>query len=782
MPLAVVAIDVPEQGVEPSVLAGLDAWGVCRGFSEKDFAVPDAVVGFRAAGVPPLATLMRMRIAFRYPGEVTRESTRERPRERALQRKSREPFHREILIGVGLCLLVFVVFANCLDGRLIFDSKGLILDDNRIKEATAQNLDLILSHSYWWHKGSSGLYRPLTTLSYLFNYVILGNGSDPQGYHVINILLHALNVLLVYALAVKLTCRFWPSAFLAAVWAVHPVVTEVVTNVAGRPDLLAAAGLLGAFLLYLKSAEAGGKARFGWLAGIAAATAIGVFSKENAVVIIAILIAYEALFWKNRRASLLLGCAAVLLPMQIMLYQRSVVLAAENPVEFPFLDNPIVAAPFWQAKLTALAVLGRSLRVVLWPLQLSADYSYHRIPLATGGIVDWLYWTLLAGAITIALVAGRRDRLVLFLGAFALITVLPTANLLFPIGAIMAERFLYLPSIAVLAMILAIAPRLGLRPGRADLARAAGAAVLLLLAARTWVRNRDWRDELSLSRATVTSAPESYKGHQMLAETIFLSDPEHKDIGSIINETEAGLSVLASVPDDRSNAEFYRLGGESYLFKAGQLATAGAGLGPGADVKRAIELLERGARILESARQRQRDELRARGIKQILFEASVNDDIYRLLSDGYLRLGNDDKAFDAAIEFRKRVPLSPTVYSQLARVLKASGQPEDAATALMEGMLVTSDMGLRQELIAFYRSGWAEAACAVVAGPNGPAINPACPLVHRNLCEATLDAIRIKLQTGRRDVASELHRAAVVDYGCAAGPLDDALAFGGGSH
>jgi hypothetical protein len=719
---------------------------------------------------------------FRYPGEVTRASTRERPPERALQTKSGGSFRREILIGVALCLLVFVVFANSVNGRLIFDGKGLILDDNRIKDASPQNLDLILSHSYWWHKGSSGLYRPLTTLSYLFNYVILGNGSDPQGYHVINVLLHALNVLLVYTLARKLTGRLWPSAFLAALWAVHPIVTEVVTNVAGRPDLLAAAGLLGAFLLYLKSAEAGGKARFACLAGIAAATAIGVFSKENAVVIIAVLTAYEAFFWKNRRASLLLGCAAVLLPIQIMLYQRSVVLAAENPAEFPFLDNPIVAAPFWQAKLTALAVLGRSLWLVLWPVQLSADYSYRHIPLATGGIGDWLYWTLLAGAIAIALIAGHRERLVLFLGAFTFITVLPTANLLFPIGAIMAERFLYLPSIAILAMILVIASRFGLRLGRADLARAAAAAVLLLLGARTWMRNRDWRDELSLSRATIASAPESYKGHQMLAETIFLSDAEHKDIGSVISETEAGLSVLASVPDDKSNAELYRLGGESYLLRDGQIAVEHAGLNPTADVKRAVELLERGARILEAARQRQRDELRARGVKQILYEASVNDDIYRLLSEGYLRLGNGDKAFNAAIEFRKRVPLSPAVYTQLARILKASGQSEDAATALMEGMLATSDMGLRQELIAFYRSGGSEAGCAIVAGPNGPAINPGCPLVHRNLCEATLDAIRIKLQTGRRDLASELHRAAVADYGCAAGPLDEALAFGGGGH
>lgn len=102
-------------------------------------------------------------------------------------------------------------------------------------------------HTYWWPYGESGLYRPFTTLTCLFNYAILGNVDRPGGYHWINLFLHAGNVLLLYLLARRLIREYGPSVFLAALWAVHPVLTESVTNIVGRADLLAGLALLGGF-------------------------------------------------------------------------------------------------------------------------------------------------------------------------------------------------------------------------------------------------------------------------------------------------------------------------------------------------------------------------------------------------------------------------------------------------------------------------------------------------------------------------------------------------------
>ena len=147
----------------------------------------------------------------------------------------------------------------------VMDNRGLILEDSRVRAATAENVSLIFGHTYWWPYGESGLFRPLTTLSYLFNYAILGNGERPAGYHWINYGLHAVNVLLVYALGLRLLGEWRRAAWIAALWAVHPVITESVTNIVGRADLLAGVGVLGGLLLYLKSTDHSGWRRWVYL-------------------------------------------------------------------------------------------------------------------------------------------------------------------------------------------------------------------------------------------------------------------------------------------------------------------------------------------------------------------------------------------------------------------------------------------------------------------------------------------------------------------------------------
>jgi len=688
---------------------------------------------------------------------------------------------RHLLAAVALCVVTLLAFSNSFSAGFPLDNKGLILQDARVHEASGQNLDLILQHSYWWPRGNSGLYRPVTTLSYLFNYAILGDGDHPAGYHWVNFLLHLGNVLLVYTLALKLIGDFWPSALLAALWAVHPIHAEAVTNIVGRPDLLAGAALLGGCLLYLKSAEAGGLTRIAWLAGLTAATAAGVFSKESAVMIVAVILLYELTWWRERRLALILGSVAVLVPLEALLYQRSFVFVGEPPADFPFTDNPLVAAGFWQAKMTAIKVIARYLGLTLWPLNLSADYSYNEIPLARGSVQDWAAWLLVAALVAGVVLLYRRNRTAFFWAGFTFLTFLPTANLLFPIGTIMAERFLYLPAIGLLACLVLAAFAAGRRFRVSWLAPVILGVLICGFTARTWARNSDWQDELSLGRSGVRASPRSFKTHQILAEALYAADDSHSNVDAVIDEGEKALAVLDALPDTQNMAEIYRLAGECYLIKGDRLQQqspreSSAGSPQSAEAfRRALGILQRGVAIQQAAREREMNRIRAEGKSQRLLGSSPNDDIYRLLSAVYLRLGDGDKAFDAAIEGRKYEPMKPEIYSQLGQVLMAAGQPEDAATALMEGMLVTSDMGLRQQLMELYRAGSGESGCAITNGPNGPAINPSCGLVHRNLCEASLDAIRIRLETGRRDLAVDLKKSFLNDYGCPSGPLNQVL-------
>src|SRR5215831_9804723 len=136
--------------------------------------------------------------------------------------------HALLILALWTCALV--AYSNSFTGGFVFDN-SIVLQDGRIKAVTPQNIDLILSQEYWYGWSLTGLYRPLTTFSYLLNYTILGNATQPAGYHWINFGLHAVNIGLVYALGLLLLGEIAPAVALAAVWSLHPLLTESVTNI-----------------------------------------------------------------------------------------------------------------------------------------------------------------------------------------------------------------------------------------------------------------------------------------------------------------------------------------------------------------------------------------------------------------------------------------------------------------------------------------------------------------------------------------------------------------------
>jgi tetratricopeptide (TPR) repeat protein len=676
-----------------------------------------------------------------------------------------EPRRRHLIVAAALCMLTLAAYSNSFSAGFVFDNRGLLLEDPRIREVSADNLGLILHHTYWWPYGESGLYRPFATLSYLFNYAVLGNGEHPEGYHWINLLLHLGNVLLVYALARRLFSQFWPPVFVAALWAVHPVLTESVTNMIGRADLLAAIATLSGLLSYLRSTEAQGASRWLWLAALMAVTFVGVFSKESAVVILGVVVLYELVWWKERRKlrGVLLGCAAIAPPLLAMWYARSLVMAGTNRAQFPFVDNPMVAADFWTARLTALKVMARYLGLLVWPSRLSADYSYAEIPVAHGALSDWIAWISVA-SVVIAVLVLRRNRVLVFVAGFAALTFLPTSNLLFPIGSIMAERFLYLPAIALaMCVVMALYAVPTMRPRVA-------AVVLCLIAAlfaiRTWVRNTDWHDDLSLARATVRTSPASYKGHTLLASALYDS---HADVDSVIAEAEKSLAPLEHLPDSRNYAPPYQQAGLFYLTKGDALLTRdaeGRMITPAVArqaYERAREVLERCNSIVQANNLRE-NQARARGAPEI--KPLRYADMYRLLSEAELRLGDVETAQVHAYHALDLSPFSAPMYLQLADVLVHSGRAEEGAVALMEGEMITSDPGLKEQMVRLYRSGLDPQGCAAVEKDGQWMLNPSCEVVHRHLCEGSIGAEQIYTQAGRADLAANTKELAVQKLGC----------------
>ena len=350
--------------------------------------------------------------------------------------------------------MALLAYANSFRSGLVLDNLPAIGQDTRIREATAGNVHLILNQSYWYGSGVSSLYRPLTTFSYLFNYAILHNGAAPAGYHSLNFALHAANIALVYLLGLLVLTEFWPAFALALLWAVHPVLTESVTNIVGRADLMAAFGVLAGLLCYARSVAEPGRRAVWWRWGLMAAAAIGVFSKESGVVAIAAVFLYDMTYCRDApRRSRLYGYGAAALPVAAFLWVRSTVLAGIPAGHPAFTDNPLWGADFFTARLTAIKVVGKYLWLLVWPSRLSCDYSYNQIPLFTWRFDNWEDWKAIlalavcAGAVAAAAACYRRSKPLFFFITFFFLALAPTANLAILVGTIMAERFLYLPSI-----------------------------------------------------------------------------------------------------------------------------------------------------------------------------------------------------------------------------------------------------------------------------------------------------------------------------------------------
>ena len=426
-----------------------------------------------------------------------------------------------------------VAYSNSFQGALVFDSASVIGRDPRIRQATLENIESILTGGYWYTNANAGLYRPLTTVSYLLNYAVLGNGASPVGYHWVNFVLHEVNVALVYALGVLIFGEMAPALALAAIWGLHPLLTESVTNIVGRADLLAALGVLAGVLCYARGSYAMGRREMAWLAGLAAAQTVGLFSKESGAVLPGIMLLYdltrpERTRWRWR----LPAYAAAALPLAVFFSLRS---GFGMHMQIDYAENPLVSAGFWTARLTAVKVVGKYLWLFLWPAHLSADYSYNAVPLFGWRLSNWedakalIALAVVLGAALLALLLAVRWRrtgkpLLFFLGFFV-VTLSPTSNLIVLIGSIMAERFLYLPSVGLAGCLVAAVYMLGRRSPlqrrmEAPVAWAALGLVCLVFTAQTHTRNLDWHDSLVLWTSAVAVCPGSARPHYNLANEV----------------------------------------------------------------------------------------------------------------------------------------------------------------------------------------------------------------------------------------------------------------------
>ena len=684
------------------------------------------------------------------------------------------PWRKHAFFIAALWIAALVAYSNSFRAGLAFDSQRVILTDSRIQADTPENVRQIWTGDYYNGTGSSALYRPLTTLTYLWNYAVLGDGPNAAGYHQVNFALHALNIALVYLLGLAVFGEAWPAFAMAALWALHPILTESVTNVAGRADLLAAFGVLAGLLCYVRSTHSAstppnatktaqvGRTPTGcplgppapqvrplrswaWMAALAASAAVAVFSKESGVVLIAVMVAYDVAF-ADRGQRKLVGYIAVLTPIGVWFAMRKSALAQVSSLLISYGDNPLQGAGFWLSRLTAVKVMGSYLWLLIWPARLSPDYSYNRIPLSTGmdfkAILALLVWIAIAAA---AFVSYRRARPVLFFIAFFAVTIAPVANLAILVGSIMAERFLYLPSVGFVGVLVwgALALR---RRVPARWMAAALTVVCLALAARTWARNADWFDDRTLWASAVQVCPDSYKTHENLA-MLALAQPQ-PDYPAATREVERALAILDPLPDDRSMPGVYGTAGQCYRARG--------------DLGRALAMLLRGRNIDRAwnAAFQERNRLDGKTVPMV-----GTPPLYLELGRVYVDLGQPEKAIEALREGRTIDP-QLAFFEEMSRAYSGLREPDRAAISLLEGLAVYSGQSdLINQLTQLYQA-TAPESCALNRAAAGVSVNLNCPTVHDQLCTASHNMVGMFTQMRDPSSAGAIAQNATQNYGC----------------
>ena len=783
--------------------------------------------------------------------------------------------------------MVLLAFANTLHNTgFALDNKFIILEDPRLRDNKPENIRQIFQQDYWWPKAVSGLYRPLTTFSYMVNYRVFNCEDSATGYHWVNFLIHWANAVLVYLAVLILMEKIWPALLTAAIFATHPIVTESVTNIVGRADLFATLTVLLGFVLYAKSATvneetephwpkvfglglgvaaligfcyahrfylhalptflqstwwvvasiattiffvlliasitAGVRSLF-WLLLLTVVTGIGVFCKESAVVVLGVLLLYDFTYrlqtlhsnWfislmKNYWGFFWKGYIALVPAFFALWYVRSWVFDQLRPPELPFVDNPLIGTDFFTARMTAIKVIGKYLWLLIWPQTLSCDYSYNQIPFISWSFSSWedikglIALGIIVALVVVAIRNYRKNRPVFFFVLFFFGTLLPSSNLLpnptfgqsifdkisWCMGSIMAERFLYLPSlgfagcvvIVIYAVCRHLIPQLDIsawsqRIWLQIVARGVLVLFVLALGARAFKRNYDWEDDVHLWTQAVDACPNSFKTHKSLAYALYEKDSEYKNIDRIIDEGEKAAQVT-----DKTQIVFLHLGAY-YRIKGDLLAqhtadgTLVASTASLPWYQKSVAALDRAVPLdHEFNDDNRRKELR-RGRQPDDIGDIGNHEIYWNLGLSHMRLGNYEDALKAYQYMCHLAPANPDSYQSIASAYIAMGRNEEAAITLLEALLLD---GSRQEalryLVEIYRQIDRDGN-ALIFAPGHPVaqLNADCALVKGHICRAYAGLNRVFLDAKQPTLARQTRDNAINTYKCAAALFDKSV-------
>ena len=332
---------------------------------------------------------------------------------------------------VSLLVMVGCLYAPVLKYEFLnLDDPAYIVENDLIKSWHPRSLWRVMTEPV------ARNYAPLTIGTFLVEHTLWGLNSS--GYHATNVLLHAINAVLVFVLIRQLTRHTWTAWMVAALFAVHPMQVETVVWVASRKTLLSSTFMLLSGLCYLRPGRTGKNEVWGalWLV-------LGLLSKASTVSIPPIVVAYDIFI---RRKSFADAVVRQILPGVLCVMLINYTMSAQVSQIGGTRDH-LVMNKFQIAGVDA-TLLFRYLSMLAVPRQLCVYYAPPWKGIWPQIAVSVVIWS----AVTVFL--WRKQRQYprrAFAWAAGLWLLFPVMNF-FPITTLMNDRYMYLPCLAVMWM------------------------------------------------------------------------------------------------------------------------------------------------------------------------------------------------------------------------------------------------------------------------------------------------------------------------------------------
>jgi Flp pilus assembly protein TadD len=416
--------------------------------------------------------------------------------------------------ALGLVAAVVLVYAGGVGHPFIFDDVGAIALNPQIRSLSPS---VALSPPAETPVGG----RPLVNFAFALNYA--AGGLDVQGYHVVNMALHAACALLIFGL-VGLVARTVTAssgrifAFMVAlIWAVHPLNSEAVNYMTQRTELMMAACYL--LTLYASARVTPGAAGRRWMFVAIAACAAGMACKESMVSAPILVLLFDRVYrhasfrdaWRER-STLYLGLMAAWLVLIVMMW------SVPRTTSSGFATTHVSS---WTYLLNQTEMIVRYFRLAVWPDSLVLYYGW-ATPTTLAAV--WPYGIAVVGLLAASVVLFIRAPRAGFLALWCFLLLAPTSSIV-PIGSeVGAERRMYLPLIGLVTLAAAgVATLAGQR--RLQAAVVIGFLVAAALGYRTMDRTREYATALGMAQTVLERWPTPTAHYMVGTELITAGRP-----------------------------------------------------------------------------------------------------------------------------------------------------------------------------------------------------------------------------------------------------------------